>query len=894
MLRIEVVFDGLDGLARAGSAKAESPAYEQLFETLLLNYEAARSWRSDVLPSTIGKADVSEAADVESQALPWAPPVPGWRVKVRADGMYQMTYTDTLNAGLPVDTLVPSTFQMYYLGQEIPIYVVGEEDEHFDPTDSIIFYGQAISSKYTRDNVYWLTYGRATGRRMTPRDGTPVVTDTPAYYRAKRHMEGNASYLSMAPGTEFLDRWFWDYIYAPSRPTWTYNFSLAAPYDGPGTLTVAMLGYLQNAINPDHHAQIYANGTLLEDAWWDGRTWQVSDAALSAGLLVTGTNTISVTCPNDTGVGYDVVYVDWMELEYPNTFTAEGDALSFTYDVPGTWTYLVDGFTSDKVAVYDVTNPAAVARITGAAVAPTALGYSASFQDTVTAASSYWAVANTAYKTVQAIETDTASNLQSTGNGADYILITHQAFYTQAVQLSAFRASQGLRVVQADVRDVYDEFGYGVEGVAAIRDFLAYAYGNWRAPAPSYVVLMGDGHYDPKNYAGYGRTSYIMPYLAPVDPWIGETAADNRFVTLVGADNLPDMMLGRLAVNSAAEASAFVNKIIAYEQTPAPGEWQQQVLAVTDNADSAGNFAVMSDSLVADCVPLPLQAQKVYLGVTHFTAADARAAIQAAINAGKLIVNYIGHAYTQAWAAENLLMAADVPLLTNGGKMPVVLAMTCREGYYHYPHTPASKMDALAEVITRADGRGAIASWSPTGLGVASGHDYMNRGFLNAMLKDVVGTIGKGTAVGKLRLWATGTSLDLLDTYLLFGDPALRLILAPTGAELISFTAKGAKNSIILNWEMATEIDNVGFNVYRAETIDGPRIKLNADLIPTLVPPGSPVGAGYSYHDTDVTAGTPYFYWLEDLDIYGQTELQGPLQAEALWVCHLPVILVGQ
>ena len=120
--------------------------------------------------------------------------------------------------------------------------------------------------------------------------------------------------------------------------------------------------------------------------------------------------------------------------------------------------------------------------------------------------------------------------------------------------------------------------------------------------------------------------SYIPPYLAPVDPWIGETAADNRYVTLVGADTLPDMMLGRLSVNSAAEASAFVNKIVAYEQNPVPGDWQQQVLAVADNADSAGDFAQMSDDLLACCLPAPYQdqAEKVYYGVTHTTVAEAQ------------------------------------------------------------------------------------------------------------------------------------------------------------------------------------------------------------------------------------------------------------------------------
>ena len=90
-----------------------------------------------------------------------------------------------------------------------------------------------------------------------------------------------------------------------------------------------------------------------------------------------------------------------------------------------------------------------------------------------------------------------------------------------------------------DVQDIYDEFNGGMFDPQAIHDFLAYAYAYWTPPAPSYVVLMGDGNYDFKDNIGMGETNYIPPYLADVDPWIGETAADNRYVTVSGNDILP-------------------------------------------------------------------------------------------------------------------------------------------------------------------------------------------------------------------------------------------------------------------------------------------------------------------------------------------------------------------
>ena len=468
-----------------------------------------------------------QLAATEGAALPWMPPAPGWRIKVRETGLYRLSYAELLAAGVPVSTgLATSSFQVYGAGSEVAIQVIDvDSDGVFEAADALVFYGQAVASKYTADNVYWLTYGQSAGLRMGSRDGTPGGALTPAYYAAQRPMEVSNWYVPNAPGDDDLERWFWDYIYAPSRPSWTHTFTLTAPYVGDypaARLTVSLLGYLQNAINPDHHVRVLLNGTQVGgEVWWDGLAWNTVDVAVPQGLLRAGNNTLTVVCPNDTGLGYDVVYVDWAELAYANTFRAEGDVLSFAYDAPGDWQFQASGFTTDKLAVYDVSDPAQVVQIANV-VADKAAG-TVRFQDTVAVGepASYVATATTAYRTVRAIEADTASDLRATTNGADHIVITHAAFGAQAAQLSAFRASQGQRAMVVDVQDVYDEFGYGVVGAAAIHDFLAYAYSQWQAPSPSMVVLFGDGHYDPKDYLGFGRTSYVPPYLARGRPLDG-------------------------------------------------------------------------------------------------------------------------------------------------------------------------------------------------------------------------------------------------------------------------------------------------------------------------------------------------------------------------------------
>ena len=132
-----------------------------------------------------------------------------------------------------------------------------------------------------------------------------------------------------------------------------------------------------------------------------------------------------------------------------------------------------------------------------------------------------------------------------------------------------------------DVADLYDDFNDGIYSPVAIRNFLAYAYANWTAPAPQYVLLVGDGHW---NFKGYGQATYgvpdpiyMPPMLARVDPFQGEVDSTNLLAAIVGDDIMPDLMIGRFPVNNKQELDAIIDKTIAYEtgaNLANPPAWQ--------------------------------------------------------------------------------------------------------------------------------------------------------------------------------------------------------------------------------------------------------------------------------------------------------------------------------
>jgi hypothetical protein len=101
----------------------------------------------------------------------------------------------------------------------------------------------------------------------------------------------------------------------------------------------------------------------------------------------------------------------------------------------------------------------------------------------------------------------------------------------------------------------------------------------------------------------------------------------------------------------------------------------------------------------------------------------------------------------------------------------------------------------------------------------------------------------------------------------------------PTAVTLASFTATPQGSGVLVQWEMAIEIDNVGFNLYRAQAPEGDWTCLNATLIPSQAP-GSVVGATYTWFDEDVEAGATYYYKLEDVEVAGRRTLHGPISAQ--------------
>jgi hypothetical protein len=365
--------------------------------------------------------------------------------------------------------------------------------------------------------------------------------------------------------------------------------------------------------------------------------------------------------------------------------------------------------------------------------------------------------------------------------------------------LVAHRAADGFNVAVVPVQDIYDEWSYGRLDPHAIRSFLSYAYHYWRngdnAP-PGYVLLMGDGHYDFNKVTTQPLPNLIPPYLADVDPWWGEVPTDNLYVSVDSlADYLPDMAVGRLPVNTAAETTAVITKILAYESVASNpgGPWQQRAVYVAgDCADPAGNFHTLSNQGRLS-LPAPFVDNRIYFDGptasvlcpdgTHTDAAIMRAAIRQAFTDGSFYLQWFGHGSQSSWGGGGTFFAVSdlfQQLVGPTTQLPFTTANACLTGYFVWNSSFASRQ-SLAELLVSTPERGSIADVSPSGLHVGSALTVLQTGMHEKLFEERIERAGDVVDAAKFYFYQNSVAFhDVIDTMIFFGDPALKLRY-PTG-----------------------------------------------------------------------------------------------------------------
>lgn len=686
-------------------------------------------------------------------------------IEVSRPGLYRVAYED-----LPPDfaTINPSGLRLFRGDREVAYEWLGDEDDRFEPGEAILFYAEPRFSRWSAQDVYRLEAGSVSGIRMAVRAASPEGLATGTKW-TDLLVERNLIYIpdSFTPGVppnRDGDRWAWDYLVGPSDIDRAYTFHIpAVDVRYPATLTLWLSGRTAGS----HRWSVRLNHVPLGEVSWSGRIAITATLSVPTGTLMALTNTLYLRPVLGESGWLDAFSVTWA---WPGSEPV--DFLSFTGEIQAS-AYRIARRGSAPYQIYEITDPLRPLRL----IDFIDNGSEIIFGDVGTGGPHRYLVASTSAITVPDRIRSPETLLVSSDlpDGADYLVITHPAFIEAGRRLAEHRRNQGLSTALVNVLGIYDAYGEGRPDPEALRRFIADAYARW-SPRPLYVVLIGDGSFDPRGYRKESPPTYIPPFLADVDPRIGETAADNRYAAVDGADPMPDVMLGRIPAGSPEEAARVVDKIIDYETRPLPGDWNFRVVLVADDPDAAGDFIDISESM-AGFVPSDHVTIRRYCSGASPLESDCAPGIVEAMRAqligdwnyGALIVSFAGHSSWQQWAHERLFHLDDLPLLQNLRNPPVVLELTCLTGSFHRPEP------TLDEELLIGSGSGAVAIWGSTGLGLTTGQRWLGVGFFRGIFVDGMSTVGQATLEGKLALYADGQHPDLLDTFTLLGDPATRL-----------------------------------------------------------------------------------------------------------------------
>lgn len=719
------------------------------------------------------------------------------RLIVVEDGLYHVTATDLENANVDISQIIPSSFRLSNKGNDIALYLSGDQDNSFDPGDYIEFWGEEnrktfidtysdeYADPFSDENVYWLEWGGNPGLRMVEENGSLITTDPREYnpspfYKYTAHIEENNHFERL--GNANLDQlsytrdlWFFDSgVKAVGRKQ--YSFDLIYP-DSTSLFNPVYVDVMMSGRSPEggHHVVAWMNDDVVGSSnpdWTGQDTSRITNrpnSTMKAIDLAHGANLFEIQLSTPAPSGFDYVLLNWFDVTYDRQYRAYQNYIEFTrpslisFPNINLFQFDIEKFTRPDIEIYKKD----ISKIVNFDVEQDIIGnrtfYNASFQDNILSGDiEYVALTANRKKKPVRIERDKPFDpanpqrlLKDPANSADYVMITHSRFYDTALELRDYRRSQGIDVELVRVQDIYDEFNDGIKSPLAIKEFLKYVYRNWNQNHRlKYVLFFGDANIDYKSksavYIDYVPTFFYQSIE------FGAVAADLPYSLVSGNDLIPDLFIGRIPVSTASQATAAIDKILEYEQNAPVGLWRNQALFLSGKDDASFEFGdpsrpifrtqnsrILEDQLADNISSFRLNTQEDTSLKPDPNFGSTTDLIEY-FDDGMFLVNFLGHGGGGVWSDAQLLLLSDINRLSNQGIYPFITSMTCFTGAFENPGE-----FGLAPKFMLTPDKGAIGVFASSGLGWAY-NDFALLWSVSQFIFDRSLTTGQAITQGKI------------------------------------------------------------------------------------------------------------------------------------------------
>lgn len=761
-----------------------------------------------------------------------------YSIKIVNDGVYRIDSLALANAGIPVGSIASENFQLFGREKEIPIHIQDGGDSSLDGTDYILFFGQRNDgwldstiyldsstignpgkSLYNDTIQYFLTWNNSTSNlRYSLETDVDFASYTPAthclylsksnyfgeYFEGEKYSELSSSYYVSGEG--------WGNGKANGVPSgYSTNLPLGSPFaysgaDAPNAEFLALAVSASNAspplgmsFNHHHRLRIGTSLTMIMDTIFYGYKQIKTTASIPPSELGASSTPFYFEIIADLGVATDFQAIMYYQMKYPR-IPNFGAVSSFSFLLRNSLTESktrldIDnaggGYSNPIVFVHGET-PRMIPFV------PNGGSHSMLIPNAANGVEQ-----SIYYTNFNLVNTVSLTPVNGSGQFVNYallpgaldsalLMVYHSSLAQGADEYAQYRksiAGGDYNVILANVEELYQQFGGGIEKhINGIRRFAHYMH-NLSNQAPSGLFLIGKGireaNLNSITSDGPGTRFNASRFQQSLVPSFGHPSSDVAITAgLEGPYNwMPLVPTGRISARSEAELQAYLAKVIEYEaqqdsndvyDTPSK-DWQKQVLHFaggsttieqTDFQMKMTNLkTIISDSLFGGNVTSIYKTTSNPLDPTILQSVTDR------IAQGVSLMSYLGHASpTNSGFEINL----DDPLSwNNNGKYPVMLVNSCYNGNIF------QLSNSKSEEFVQQAGFGAIAYIASVFLGEANNLSlYSSELYRQFSRHDYSGTLGEHmqttmqkmeTTVGSFYMEATAAQM------VLNGDPMLRL-----------------------------------------------------------------------------------------------------------------------
>lgn len=508
------------------------------------------------------------------------------------------------------------------------------------------------------------------------------------------------------------------------------------------------------------------------------------------------TNKLNITIEHKRAGGV-AGHLDYILACYETSLTlTDGNYVAFTPKTPGNKTFGIQAKGNSNIVVWNVTSPSKTYELPGAM---SGQNYNASAASTKTSELYVALDKNATYPEPEKVGNVANQNLHALSDINLLIIVPASGkLKVQAQRLAdAHTEKDGMKCVVVTADQVYNEFSSGTPDITAYRRLAKMLYD--RDNSLQNVLLFGacmwDNRFLTSSLTSKKQDDYLLVWESDNSWSHTDSYPLEEYVVLLddgeGLSPLkekPDAGVGRIPVETEAEAKQVVDKLISYIYNTEAGAWKNTICMMGDDGNANIHMEDAESVLKSTQSAYPnFRYKRIYWdsykrqqSATGSSYPDALNEINRTMQEGALIMNYTGHGAAYCLSHEQVLKTANFAEWSSP-RLPLWLTAACDV-------CPYDMNEENLAVTALLNPKGGAMGFIGTARTVYS---TQNRSINKYFMKRVFETndsgerytIGEALSLAKCDI-IDSKYLSKIDSinkaeYVLMGDPAIRL-LTPT------------------------------------------------------------------------------------------------------------------